>query len=133
MEIVFRKPNQLRYHEEFSFWGALILLVKILITGKFTHPVLIDLNSSIILDGHHRTTAARWLHLRSIPCFAVDYLNDHSVTVTTRRQIRPINKELILSMARQNKVFPYKTTKHQYQPYFNFVCSLSSLYRNCDT
>ena len=53
---------------------------------KMTHrwkayvlPLVVDKNTGVILDGHHRHQVALRLDLQCLPCVLVDYMGDSSV------------------------------------------------------
>src|SRR5437660_583137 len=54
-------------------------------------PILVDVKTKVILDGHHRFSVAKKLKLAQIPCFAVDYFNENIVSVFPRRETVPVS------------------------------------------
>jgi uncharacterized protein (DUF1015 family) len=91
-----------------------------ILSGRFKVPLLIDSRTKTILDGHHRCYAANRLRLKNIPCHEVDYLKDESVQVHPRKSDIPVDKKKVIEMALSPKVFPHKTTRHEYDaPEFN--------------
>ncbi len=107
-------PHLLNPHEKIDPFRAFLLLAKIAMDGKFIVPILIDVRSNTILDGHHRHWAAKVLGLKRIPCWPVDYLRDGSVLVSPRRARISVGKEEIIKRALEGNVYPYKTTRHNY-------------------
>jgi len=76
-------------------------------------PVVADINTYIILDGHHRVSVLRSLGCRFVPVVLVDY-NSPYIIVESWRNMK-IDKETVLSRALNGKMFPPKTTKHMIQ------------------
>jgi hypothetical protein len=54
-------------------------------TGQLRDPVVADLSRGLVVDGHHRLQAFKWLGLRTIPCYCVDYRSDE---ITVRSWLR---------------------------------------------
>lgn len=46
------------------------------LSGVLDHPVIVDPELSLLIDGHHRVQAFERLGLTHIPAFTVDYLSD---------------------------------------------------------
>ncbi len=113
-QLVLIDPYLLKSHEKINPLRALWVLVKITIDGEFTTPILIDVNSGTILDGHHRRWAAKILGFKRIPCWSVDYLQDETVSVFPRRFGVLVNKSEIVRRAAAGNVYPHKTTRHKY-------------------
>lgn len=113
-ELLLIDPRKLRPHERINPARALWVLIKITTAGRLTTPILIDTRSMTILDGHHRSWAAKVLGFKRIPCWSVDYLNDEAISVLPRRPEIPVSKLEVLRRAASGEVYPYKTTKHKY-------------------
>jgi len=112
--------SELKPHEEVRILRVLLIIAKMYFSKNFSIPLLVDSRTRTILDGHHRFWAAKILNLKRIPCYCVDYLYDNSIVVHTRRLEIEVNKITVLSTALDNKVLPYKTTRHEYAaPAFN--------------
>lgn len=118
--IVLISPRELIAHEKVKIRHAIYLAFKMIFSGRFKAPLLIDSKTKTILDGHHRCYAAHRLGLKSVPCYVVNYLNDRSVRVHTRKPDIPVDKNKVIKMALSPKVFPHKITRHEYKiPGFN--------------
>jgi uncharacterized protein (DUF1015 family) len=113
--IVLINPHELIAHEKVSVSHAIHVLLKIVFSRRFKAPLLVDSETKTILDGHHRCYAANRLGLKNIPCYLVNYLKDQSIKVQTRRSDIPIDKQSVIKMALSEKVFPHKTTRHEYK------------------
>lgn len=108
-------PAELKPHEQIRISRALWVFIEILFVGRFTKPILIDADTKTILDGHHRCWIAKKLGLKSIPCYCINYLEEHSIKVYPRRSDIPVSKSDVIRMATSGKVFPHKTTRHEYK------------------
>ena len=108
-------PHELIAHEKVKIRHALYMLLKMIFSGRFKVPLVVDSETKTILDGHHRCYAANRLHLKHIPCYLVNYMKDQSVKVYARRSNTPVDKKKVIEMALSAKVFPHKTTKHEYK------------------
>lgn len=73
-------------------------------------PIVVDRRTGIILDGHHRTCAAKKIGIRKIPALIVDY-NMPDIEVYPRRNIK-VSKNDVIRICRNNEKYPSKTTKH---------------------
>jgi len=113
--VLFIDPIELKPHEQIRFTRVLLVFAKIVLTGRFTTPLLIDSETKTILDGHHRCWVAKMLGLKRIPCYCVNYLEEQSIRVHSRRSNILVNKDDVLRIATSGKVFPHKTTRHEYE------------------
>ena len=113
--IVLINPHELIAHEKVKIRHALYMLLKMIFSGRFKVPLLIDSETKTILDGHHRCYAANRLRLKHIPCYLVNYMNDQSIKVSAIRSDTPVDKEKVIEMALSARVFPHKTTRHEYK------------------
>lgn len=112
--IVLINPAELKPHEQIRLTRALWIFAKIIISGGFTKPLLIDSRTKTILDGHHRCWIAKKLGFKRIPCYCIDYLDEQEIRVHPRRSDIPVSKSEVINMALSGKVFPHKTTRHEY-------------------
>ena len=80
--------------------------------GVFTEPIVVDKQTLIVLDGHHRLQSCKELGATKIPCMLVDYLGNDTITVYPRRKNIPVSKEKVVAMGLSDKTYPVKTTKH---------------------
>ena len=82
--------------------------------GGYTKPLLVDMNTGAILDGHHRHSVAKLLNLTKVPALCVDYLNDDSIRldVWQSSEIKQITKQMVIDKPLSDEVFPPKTSKH---------------------
>ncbi len=67
--------DRLRLHEETIPELTSWFTEKIKSDGCFKHPIIVDANTFVVLDGMHRVTASRNLGYRFIPICTLDYRN----------------------------------------------------------
>ena len=78
-------------------------------------PLVIDKNTGVILDGHHRHQVALRLNLLCLPCVLVDYSGDDTVEL----DIWPncgrdsITKKVVIDAGLLGNLFPPKTSRHR--------------------
>lgn len=59
----------LKQHERTNRKHVLELIEQIESDGHVKDPIIVDKNTMIILDGHHRFNALKWLGLKRVPVF----------------------------------------------------------------
>jgi hypothetical protein len=79
-------------------------------------PIVVDQNTNIILDGHHRWTVYKLLEKTQIPVYYVDYMNSN---ILIGRE--DITKQDVINAALTNQLFPPKTTSHRYNINGSFI------------
>ena len=77
------------------------------------NAVVIDTNSKLILDWHHRFAALRKLWVKYIPTLSVDYSSD-DINLWFWREWFSDSKQQIIENARKWILYPVKTTKHTF-------------------
>jgi len=102
--------NEIRQHEGIDLQHMDELAKKMTKDKCYTHPIIIDRATKMILDGHHRFNAIKKLGGKKIPCLVVNYFNQ-DITVQTYGKGK-IDKKTIIAMTLGDKLFPPKTTKH---------------------
>jgi len=105
--------GSLRGHEEVIPENLEKRTAKLLERG-FYKPIIVDRESMVILDGHHKWTAAKNLGLARVPVLLVDYLADGGVEVDVWPDCGKdsITKHEVLEMGVSGNVFPPKTSRH---------------------
>ena len=106
-----KKLSELIPSEKISEESAKKLYEEILKSKVWKHPILVDIKTNVILDGHHRFTVAKRLQLKYIPCVLVDFCSS-IVSVTSWRTREELCKKMILDKALTGDLFEYKTTKN---------------------
>ena len=115
VEIFMVKRETLKDHEE-VIPSNLEKRVSKMMNKGFYKPIVIDNDSKVILDGHHKWTAAKLLDLDVVPVIAVEYLQDDTVLVDVWPESgrECITKEEVLEMGISDAVFPPKTSRHSF-------------------
>ena len=107
--------DKLRETEEHNSISALQLANRIKDLGLWTVPIAIEHSTYGIMDGHHRFNAARLLNFTRVPCVLLDYKTS-GVTLTSWRTEWDASVADIFIKIKQSKKFPYKTTRHIFDP-----------------
>jgi hypothetical protein len=112
-DVVLVETVSLRGHEEVIPDNLETRTSKLLSKG-FYKPIIVDRRSMVILDGHHKWTAAKSLGLARVPVILVDYLVDEGVLVDVWPGCgrESITKTEVLEMGVSGDVFPPKTSRH---------------------
>lgn len=107
------KLTELKRHEQIMESRVLQLMKIIKNKGVFNKPIIVEKNTKIILDGHHRVEAMKKLGYQKIPAELVDYKD---IKVKLRHKNLPISliRELVLLSGSRGSLLPRKTTKHYY-------------------
>ena len=107
------EAKQLKPHEQTDSGHLETLIKQIKDDGMLYCPILIDKNHFIILDGHHRVLALKYLGCSFIPSYLVDYW-DPLVLVNRweRATSTKVNKDEIIKAGLTGRLFPPKTSRH---------------------
>src|SRR3989344_1697517 len=97
--IILINPHELIAHERVNLFHAASIFFEMLILRQFKKPIIIDSKTKTILDGHHRCYVANRLGLKKVPCYQIEYINDISVEVYSRRPEIFINKEEVVKIS----------------------------------
>ncbi len=78
-------------------------------------PLVVDNNTGVILDGHHRHQVALRLNLKCLPCVLVDYLGDDSVEIDVWPNCGrdSVSKEEVIQAGLEDALFEPKTSRHR--------------------
>jgi len=109
--------RKLNPHEKVIEENLKKLLTSLKVEKSLKEPIIVDKNTKVILDGHHRAKAFALLGLNEIPCKLVDYSSDE-ITVEPH-QDGEITKEEVIEKGLSDGLFPPKTSKHRISPKFN--------------
>lgn len=104
--------SELKQHEEIDEEYLPDLVQHISDDGFLKKPIVIDAETKVIIDGHHRFNAAKQMGLQKIPALPIQYMHDDRIDILPFREDIPVSKQSVLEMASSGKVYPYKTTKH---------------------
>ena len=105
------KLNELNPHEQVIEENLRKVLKSLKIEKRLKEPVVVDKETKVILDGHHRVKAYEILGLREIPCRLVDYSSDE--IAVDPHQNGDISKEEVIQKGLSESLFPPKTSKHR--------------------
>ncbi len=117
--------KELVSHENVDNDRVLELTQEIERDGMIKYPVIVDVNSMIILDGHHRVRALVSLGCQFIPAYLLDYYDD-AIVVTSwgtsltadgrdgskAQAISPVTKDTVIVAGLTGKLLPPKTSRH---------------------
>lgn len=105
--------RRLRGHERIRPSLLKVLVDQIRRDGVLKRPILVAEGDFVILDGHHRAEALRSLGCRRIPVYFVEYESD-AVRLGTwpHAVVAVVDKAEVLRRAREQDLFPPKTTRH---------------------
>ncbi|WP_261594459.1 ParB N-terminal domain-containing protein [Pseudoalteromonas holothuriae] len=112
LKLGFKALTSLLPSEEHCATHASYLAEKIAKNKVWTHPLLVDKHTNVILDGHHRYSAAKTLKFTKIPCLMVDY-NSPLIRVTSWETGENMDKSKVISKALSGKLFMKKSTRHE--------------------
>jgi hypothetical protein len=104
-EEIVSEERVFKLHEAVKEWKA------------FRLPLLVDVRSGAILDGHHRYAVGRRMGLSKLPAILVDYLHDEKIKLDVWPEcgLDCLTKEEVISMSLSEDVFPPKTSKHDFE------------------
>lgn len=74
-------------------------------------PVIVDRQTMIVLDGHHRVTVAKELGLTHIPALLVDY-NSDQIRVKSWRPEITVSKQMVIQAGLTGQLLQPKTSRH---------------------
>jgi L-serine kinase (ADP) len=101
----------LKQHEKVDPVHLRELTLQIQIDGFISDPIIVDANTMVILDGHHRFNAARNIGLSRIPVQLVDY-GDAAITVTGWKKNVPVSKNEVIRAGLSGNLLESKTSRH---------------------
>ncbi|MCK5461228.1 ParB N-terminal domain-containing protein [Candidatus Gracilibacteria bacterium] len=107
----FLNVTQIFPHEEIDEEHLVKLEEKMRNDGLWKKPIVVDRNTKVILDGHHRWHIAQKIGLKTIPVVEWDIF-DENIMVRPFRKDFPVYKELVLKRGKSGLLLPFKTTKH---------------------
>jgi hypothetical protein len=113
-EIEIRKLNP---HEQIIEENLKKLLTSLKVERRLKEPIIVDEETNVVLDGHHRAKAFSLLGLKEIPCRLVDYSSE-DITVEPH-QNGDVTKEDVIKKGLSEELFPPKTSKHRINPDIN--------------
>ena len=103
--------DRLKEHEEVDEKRLERLLKEIAFTGVLKRPIMVDRNTGVIIDGHHRFNAIKRLGYQKIPAVFIDY-QSAGIQVQAWRSEERMTKGMVIRAALSGKKLPPKTSKH---------------------
>lgn len=104
----------LKAHEEYDEARVKQVLDQFRTTGVVDYAVVADAATGTVVDGHHRLEALRRLHAYVVPALLIDY-KDPKITIRAWREHETApTKEDVIRMAAAGKLYPPKTTRHDF-------------------
>ena len=103
--------KKLKEHEEVSLEHLIQLKREIERDGYLKNPIIVDKNTNIILDGHHRFNSLKQLNCTKILAYFVDY-NLPEIKVENWRNGEKIMKKDVIKAGLTEEKLPVKTSRH---------------------
>ncbi len=103
--------KSLKPHEEVCPIHLKSLLAQIQKDRRLKDPIIVDKDTMVILDGHHRYNLLKLLGCNFIPCCLVDY-QATEIGVICWREGEKISKKEVLAAGLSGKLLPQKTSRH---------------------
>lgn len=84
-------------------------------TGRVDLPILIDANTEVILDGHHRYEALKNLGAKTVPVLKVNYLDEDGIALAPGPNcpVESLTREKVIETGQSDSRFPPKSTRHR--------------------
>ena len=108
--LVLARTDLLRCHERIRPGRFVEVRKEVLDARAFRRPIVVDVNTHVILDGHHRYATARSLGLAYIPALLVDY-RDEEIKVRSWRHVE-VTKRDVVRAGLSGRPLPPKTSRH---------------------
>ena len=105
--------RELNPHEKVIEENLKKVLTSLKVEKRLKEPIIVDEETKVILDGHHRAKAFALLGLKEIPCKLVDY-SSNEITVKPHQNGK-ISKQEVIEKGLSEELFPPKTSKHSIQ------------------
>ncbi|MDE9483929.1 transcriptional regulator [Xenorhabdus bovienii] len=120
--------EKLHPHEETDPINLVILLEKIHREGQWRIPLIIDKDTGIIMDGHHRYNVAVISGFLVVPCYEMSY-SSGKVMIFDWETGHSFCYKRIIDCVKSGRLFPPKTTRHYFTETFDVVrVKLDELY-----
>ena len=101
----------LKPHEEIDELHLHELRKRIISDGMIMYPVIVDIKTLTILNGHHRVEILKRMGKKYVPAILVDYDNE-CVKVFSWRKEWSVTKELVRKAALSGHKLPPRTSRH---------------------
>ena len=120
----------LRGHERLDAKRLNNLKAEIRSDGILKRPIAVDVNTNVVLDGHHRIGALRLLGCFRIPVLFVDYESPR-IGVKTSENGQEYPKQKIIEAASKGELLPPKSTWH-YVTFSKEIVHISKIQERVD-
>lgn len=101
----------LKGHEKIDAQRLANLKAEIESDGILKKPIVVDVNTNVVLDGHHRIGALQALGCSKIPAVFVDYQSP-KIGVKTAEDGEEYPKRKVIETALKGELLPPKSTWH---------------------
>lgn len=101
----------LKCHEKVDAQRLANLKAEIESDGILKKPIVVDVNTNVVLDGHHRIGALQALGCSKIPVVLVDYQSP-KIGVKTSENGEEYSKHKVIEAALKGEPLPPKSTWH---------------------
>jgi len=81
--------------------------------GVLYRPVIVDRDSMVILDGHHRVRILTEMGCALIPVYLVNY-GDPEIRVHSRRPEIAVSKQSVVQRGVRREPYPARTSRHEF-------------------
>lgn len=110
-KVLLVKPEVLKEHEGIERRRLRRLLAQIVSDGVLRKAIAVDLNTYVILDGHHRLHVLKQLGCASIPICLFDYTSPE-IEVHGQKRGSKFTKQDVMEAALSGNTLPPHSTKH---------------------
>jgi len=104
--------NLLKQHEMIIECHLERLSLEIENDGCIKDPIIVDKNTMVILDGHHRYNALKRMGAKLCPVCLVDY-KSKKIKVGCWRKGETVTKDQVINAGTSGNLFVPKTSKHE--------------------
>jgi hypothetical protein len=104
--------SELKPSEHINNGRAISLANKIEEDGIWRKPLIIEKNTRIVMDGHHRLEVGKILFLEKLPCIILTYDNPHISVTSWDDLTRLIDPKEIINAGETGVLLNYKSTRH---------------------
>ena len=121
-DLTLLRPEQLLPTEEFIEARVQDVSREIEALGYWRYPLLVEQDTHVIMDGHHRREFALRSAFSWVPCLLLDY---SSVALTSRRPEFSLSPADVIARGLRRHPYPAKTTHHQLLTPVEFRCDMA--------
>jgi hypothetical protein len=111
MTITLVPINALRQHEQILNENLMRVQRDLVRDGMIKDPIIVDQQTMVILDGHHRYNVLKRMGYKYVPVYLVDYSSDQ-IGVTAWRAGEHVTKAEVMRAGLTGHLMPAKTSRH---------------------